>query len=66
MKVIKKGKLRLAACPYCDTILQYDINNDVEEKYKTKFYIDAKINIKYKYVICPICNQEIEVEDKNN
>ena len=32
MKIIKKGKLRLATCPYCESVLQYDINKDIKSK----------------------------------
>ena len=38
MKVIK---LRLATCPYCDTILQYDINKDIKSKDIEVFSIDC-------------------------
>ena len=41
MKVIKEGKLRLATCPYCDTILQYDINKDIKSKDIEVFSIDC-------------------------
>ena len=67
MKIIKKGRLRLTTCPYCDTTLQFDINKDAKQKqYKEIISFTDTLSKTYTYIICPICEQEIDVTKEVN
>ena len=64
MRVVKKGRLRLATCPFCESVLQYNVTTEVLEKKLNKFSpltMDAR---RYHYIVCPVCDQEIDVTDE--
>ena len=53
MRVIKDNSKKIIRCTKCKSILEYD-NNDI--------YSERRINGR-QYVICPICNTELDIKD---
>ena len=61
MKVVKKGRLRLVICPFCESAIQYNVKIKVLEKKFSPLTMKAR---RYHYIVCPVCDQEIDVTDE--
>lgn len=48
--VIKNGKAKRVCCPYCESLLEYEVNDLMMGGVIGKFYY---------YLPCPVCNNEI-------
>jgi hypothetical protein len=48
--VIKNGKAKRVCCPYCESLLEYEVNDLMMGGVVGKFYY---------YLPCPVCGEEI-------
>ena len=64
MRILRKGKMRIATCPYCETVLLYDIEKDVHFDKIELHGINEIRSAKIYNITCPVCDQEIDVTNE--
>ena len=56
MKIIRKGwDIQKRLCNNCGSLFEF-------EDYGTGIEKDKNINLTYKYIICPVCNNKIKLK----
>lgn len=66
IKIIRPGFLHRTTCDKCGTVLSYDDRTDTttENFFDSPSVNDSCFRVDYKkYIICPLCKNEIVVED---
>lgn len=62
IEVIKYGSKKRVTCPGCGSILSYDENNDVKKKACKKFGLNEMYKTCEKYIDCPVCVHQIDLD----
>lgn len=67
IKVIKYGSKKLVICPGCESVLSYNVKDDVEKKPYTELNLGSngmceRITKYRKHIICPVCKHQIDLD----
>ena len=67
IEIIKYGSKKRVTCPGCGSVLSYDENDDVEKKPYTELHLGSygmgeRITKYRKYIICPVCEHQIDLD----
>lgn len=67
IEIIKYGSKKRVTCPVCESVLSYNENDDVEKKSYAELNIGSsgmceRITKYRKYIICPVCKHQIDLD----
>lgn len=60
MKILKLGQ-RIVECNFCNSILGYETT----DMYQTEIFTGPRESHSEYYLICPVCQNHITLEDRN-
>lgn len=67
IEIIKYGSKKRITCSGCESVLSYNENEDVEKKPYTELDLGSsgmceRITKYRKYIICPVCKHQIDLD----